>query len=210
MRIALYARVSDARMEKDKDGNWEKKRQDPETQLLPLREYCKSREWEIVKVYAEEISAVKNRPQLKQMLRDAAMRKFDCLLVVKIDRIARSITDFVHIMLQLNSAGVRFIVLSQGIDTDQSNPGSRLLANMLMSVAEFERDLISERVKAGMARAKAQGKSTGGRPVVIVDKGKIDVLNVQGYSIREIAKQLKVNRGVVYQRLKELRKEKEK
>jgi len=194
MRIALYTRISTDR---------KLKRQDPETQLLPLREYCQSRNWQIVQIYTDDVSAVKKRPQLEQMLRDAAMHKFDCLLVVKIDRIARSVIDFIHIMQALTSAGIRLIVTTQNIDTDQTDPAKRFLTNILVAVAEFERELISQRVKDGIARSKAQGTYKGGRKVVVVDKLKIKELRDQGCSIRDIAKQLKVKKGVVELRLKE-------
>lgn len=203
MRIAIYARVSTDTKDK------EKQRQDPETQLLPLQEYCQSRNWQIAQTYVDDVSAVKFRPNFEQMLRDAVMHKFDCIVAVKIDRVARSMKDFVYIMQKLDSAGVRFIAITQGIDTDKSNPASRLQMNIIAAMAEFERDLISERVKAGIARVKRQGKPFGGRPRVVVDIMRIDVLNSQGYSIREIARRLDVSRGTVYQRLKELRKEKE-
>jgi len=195
MRIALYARISTER---------KRERQDPETQLLPLREYCQSRNWQIVQIYTDDVSAVKKRPQLDQMLRDAAMHKFDCLLVVKIDRIARSVIDFIHIMQALTSAGIRLIVTTQNIDTDQTDPAKRFLTNILVAVAEFERELISQRVKDGIARSKAQGTYKGGREAVVVDKLKIRELRDRGCSIRDIAKQLKVKKGVVELRLKEL------
>lgn len=201
-KAAIYARVSDPRGKEE--------RQNPETQLGPLREYCGRHGWEMGTdakgkpcVYVDNISAVKNRSGFNAMMMDAKERYFDVVVVVKIDRIARSLQDFVHIMEDLRAHEVRFIATTQGIDTDLASPAARLQMHMIAAMAEFERELIRERVIAGQARARKEGRKHGGRDKVVVDKLKVLEIRKEGLSIREIARKLKVNRNVVFRRLKE-------
>jgi putative DNA-invertase from lambdoid prophage Rac len=95
------------------------------------------------------------------MMKAAALRKFDCLCVYKIDRLGRSVLHLSQALATLDSYGVRFIAISQGLDTDKSNPTSRLLLNILASVAEFEREIIKERTLSGIRAAQAAGKIVG-------------------------------------------------
>jgi site-specific DNA recombinase len=137
MNVATYARVSTS------DQNCA-------LQLEELNRYCQARGWQIVREYIDQgISgaSVKKRQAFKELMQDAAQRKFDCVAVLKLDRFGRSVS--VTSLKELDSCGVRFIAVSQGLDTDQSNPGSRLLLNILCCVAEFERELIQERVQLG-------------------------------------------------------------
>src|ERR1700737_4988801 len=147
MRAVLYARVSTT------DQNCE-------MQLQEMREYCQRRGWEISGEYVDTgWSGVKaSRPELNRLMQDAALRRCDTVLVWKLDRFGRSVKNCVDGIAALTAAGVRFIAVSQSIDTDESNPTSRLLLHILASVAEFEGELIRERVRAGIRSAKHKGK----------------------------------------------------
>lgn len=184
MRAAIYARVSTYD-------------QDCKMQLSELWEYAKRQGWEFVD-YIEKASgkAGSRRPALDQLMHDARTRKIDVVIVWKLDRFGRSLQEFVTRVVELDQAGVRFIAPSQGIDTNQQNPASKLLMNILMSMAEFERDLIRERTKAGLAQAKKAGKILGRRRAVF-DRSKARRLKAQGLSIRAIAQKLGVKRSTL-------------
>ena len=152
MRAALYARVSTA-----------DKGQDPEVQLAPMRALAAAREWEVVE-YADQASAadLRGRREWRRLLGDARLGRIDLVLVWKLDRFARSALDALQWLQQLDSAGVGLKILTQEIDT--TTPSGRLVFTVLAAVAEMERELIRERVHAGMARAKAQGRRLGRPP----------------------------------------------
>jgi DNA invertase Pin-like site-specific DNA recombinase len=103
------------------------------------------------------------RPAFKEMLEALRLHQHDILLCSKVDRISRSTADFANFVIQLDTWGIRLIVLDQGIDTDNRNPLNKLLLNMLSIFAEFERDLTIDRIKKGMARARAKGTHIGGK-----------------------------------------------
>jgi DNA invertase Pin-like site-specific DNA recombinase len=210
MKVAIYARVSTT------DQNCE-------LQLGELREYAKRRGWEIAGEYVDSgWSGVKAaRPQLLRLMRDAQAHKFDVVVVWKIDRFSRSIVHLNEQLSALGSAGVRFIAITQSIDTDQSNPTSRLLLNILASVAEFERELIKERTAAGQAsykrahasgaigktRCSRSGKNLAiGRPKAIFDRQRAADLAAGGLGMRAIAKQLGVGLGTVSRELRAFQK----
>jgi putative DNA-invertase from lambdoid prophage Rac len=109
------------------------------------------------------------RPGLDTLMADARLHKFDAVIVWKLDRFGRSLINCVAGIQELTAAGVRFIAMSQGLDTDTSNPTSRLLLHILAAVAEFERELIKERVSAGLKHAKAKGVRIG-RPRRVFDR----------------------------------------
>ena len=180
-RIALYARVST----KNKD-------QDPETQLMALREYAGHRGFEVVDEYVDEgISGSKDRrPELDRMMSDARKRKIDAVLVARFDRFARSTRHLVLALEEFQSLGVHFISLSESIDT--STPIGKMVFTIIGAVAELERSLIRERVVMGLERARKQGKRLG-RPRRVVDRERIVDLRRAGMSVREIASQLKVS-----------------
>jgi putative DNA-invertase from lambdoid prophage Rac len=184
-RAALYARVSTT------DQNCE-------MQLRELREYCARRGWIVQAEYVDEgwSGAKASRPQLDALMQAAAERRFDVVLVWKLDRFGRSVLHLNQQLAMLSSHGVRFIATSQGLDTDQSNPTSRLLLQILASVAEFEREMIRERVRAGMRAAKSKGKAVGRRRVLF-DRSKALSMHAAGASLREIASALGVGRGTV-------------
>jgi len=194
MKVAIYARVStDKKLE----------RQNPETQLIPLREYVARHEWEVYKEYVDDISAVKHRPKLQAMIHAAKQRKIDCIVAWKLDRFARSVKDLVLYIDDLVRAhGIRLIFIDQNIDVDPKSPMSMLTVHMIGAFAEFERALISERVKAGMERVKREGKHIG-RSKIVLDMVVVNKLRAEGHSIRQIANLLKVEKTTVIRRLKQ-------
>jgi DNA invertase Pin-like site-specific DNA recombinase len=196
VKVAFYARVSKA-----------DESQDPENQLMRLRAYASERGWDVAGQYVDKASgADANRPQLRQMLNDARARRFGLVLTTKIDRIARSSLDLKQIIADLEGRGIKFECTDQPFSTN--TPTGKLLFGILGEIAEFERSLIVERTKAGLARARTQGKRLGhprlevgwkGHPRVDVDR--IYALRAQGMSYRAIAKQLGVSHQTVKNRL---------
>jgi len=153
VKVGLYARVSTV-----------DKNQDPELQLSKLREYAKGHGWEIADEYVDFASGAKwDRPQLQRIMEDARKRKIDVILVTRIDRFSRSVINLEKSLEILNQHKVAFVCTEQQIDT--SSPGGNLLFHILAAIAEFERDLIRERVKEGMEKARREGKKIG-RPKI--------------------------------------------
>ena len=186
MRVAVYARVSTA-----------DKGQDPETQLGELREYCKRRGWEIANVYVDiGVSGMKDsRPELDRMMADAKRRLIDAVVVYRYDRFSRSMRHLVNSLAEFQALGVEFVSVHEGVDT--STPHGKLVFGIFASMAEFERNLIRERVLSGIARARRQGKHMG-RPSAAVDAGLVLRLHENGQTLRQIAKTVGVSRGVVH------------
>ena len=168
-------------------------------QLRELREYCQRRGWDIAGEYVDTgwSGAKASRPELDRLMNDAALRRFDAVLVWKLDRFGRSVRNCLDGIEALRTHGVRFLAVSQSIDTDESNPTARLLLHILASVAEFERELIRERVRAGIKSAKHKGKPLGRRRVVF-DRGKARDMHNAGASVREIASALRVGAGTIH------------
>jgi len=177
MKAAVYVRVSTLD-------------QNDSMQRTELTAYCERMGWEVVE-YAEKRSSVKKRPELDRLLADAKARKFDVMVVFLLDRVARSLKHLLNILGELKSAGVRFICLRQGIDTDINNPVATLTMQILGAVAEFERAIIVERVRAGVKEAQRAGKHCG-RPKRIFRRDEVRELRKKGLSIRAIAKQLEL------------------
>lgn len=177
MKAAIYARVST-------DD------QQCSMQLTELRAYAKRMRWETVE-YVETGSgkAGAKRPQLEKLMAAARRREVDIVLCWKLDRFGRSVQEFVDRVLTLDRAGVRFIATTQGIDTDQHSPAGKLLMHILAAIAEFERDLIRERVRAGVAEAKRRGKHCG-RPKKVWRRDEAVRLREEGLSWRAIAARL--------------------
>lgn len=189
MKIALYARVSRA-----------DESQDPENQLMRLIAYANERDWTIIDKYVDTASgADDNRPELDRMLADARARRFGLILCVKVDRLARSVTSLYRILSELDARGVKFECTDQTISTN--TPTGKLLLSVLAGVAEFERELIRDRTKAGLARARAQGKTLG-RPRKAVDMDRARELRGQGLGYRKIAKELGVSHQTLFLRLR--------
>jgi DNA invertase Pin-like site-specific DNA recombinase len=159
MKIAVYARVNTA----DKE-------QDPDTQLFTLRDYCAARGWQITSEYVDKASAsdLGHRVQWRRLVDDAAKRRFNAVLVFKLDRAFRSVRHMHATLEAWELVGVSFLSQREGFDT--TTPLGRLLMNLLAAIAEFELELIRDRVKAGMDRARRQGKRIG-RPRVTEKRG---------------------------------------
>ena len=190
-RVAVYARVS------TKNNN-----QDPETQLLALREYAKARGFEPIDEYVDVgISGSKEkRPALDRLMKDARRRRFDAVLVARFDRFARSTRHLVLALEEFNALGIDFISLSESIDT--STPMGKMVYTVIAAVAELERSLIRERVMMGLERARAQGKRIG-RPPTPVDEDEVFRLKEAGYSLRAIGKRFGVSRTKIQRVLAE-------
>jgi DNA invertase Pin-like site-specific DNA recombinase len=185
-RVALYARVSTL-----------DKGQDPETQLIQLREYAKRRNFEIIGEFIDYASGTsEERKQYKQMMEAAKKRKLDVVLVWRYDRFARSTQALVNALKEFKNLGIDFISYQENIDT--TTPTGELIFHVMASLAQFESSLISERVKAGMQRAKAQGKNIS-RPKLAKSKlNRIMELKEQGLSMNQISIQSGVAYGTVY------------
>ncbi len=206
MKVALYTRVSTPD-------------QNPELQLQELRDYAARQGWEVVEPYQDVISGTKaRRPGLDRLMADARLRKFDSVLVWKLDRFGRSLVECLNSIQALDGYGVRFIAVTQALDTDQRNPASRLLVHVLAATAEFERSLILERSQAGQARYRRDyeagkvGKTVHSRsgknlpphrPKKIFDREEVVRLRRQGFSLRQIAESLNLGLGTVTRALQE-------
>jgi DNA invertase Pin-like site-specific DNA recombinase len=184
-RVALYARVSTS------NGQ-----QDPEMQLRELREYAKHRELTIVGEYIDRMTGSKDsRPALNRLMADAGQRKFDAVLVWKLDRFGRSLRHLVNALAELEALGLTFISLRDNLDL--STPSGRLMFQIIGAMAEFERSLIQERVKAGLRNARAKGRHLG-RPRAVVDEAEVLAMRKAGASWRAIAKEVGVGVGTVH------------
>lgn len=184
MRAAIYARVS------TNNG------QNPEMQLEELRAYCKRRGWDIAGEYVDTgISGSKeHRPALDRLLAGCRKRSVDSVVVYRYDRFARSLRQLVNALEDFRALGIEFVSLHEGVDT--STPNGRLVFGIFASIAEFERELIRDRVRSGLASAKARGKRLG-RPRRIVDDSRIASLRRSGASWAKIGAALGVGEGTV-------------
>jgi len=181
-RAALYCRVSTTD-------------QHPETQLYDLRELAKQRGLEIVREYTDVITGAKSkRHGLDQLMADARRHRFDVVLVAAFDRVARNVRHFLEVLDELNHLGVGFISMRENIDT--GGPLGRAMVVIVGAIAELERSLIVERVKAGMRRAKLEGRRIGRAPLNI-DRAQVVADRRSGMSLTEVAKKHRVSRGTV-------------
>ena len=172
-RAALYMRVSTLD-------------QHPETQLYDLRQMAQQRGYQIVEEYTDRISGAKaKRPGLDAMMSDARRGRFDVVLVWASDRIARSVRHFLDVLDELNRLNVEFISFREQIDT--GGPLGRAVVVIIGAIAELERNLIVERVRAGMRRARLEGQHIGRQPLAL-DQAAIQQDRRQGQSIRKIAR----------------------
>jgi DNA invertase Pin-like site-specific DNA recombinase len=180
MRAALYARVSTVD-------------QEPENQLAELRTYCDARGWAATEFVDRGVSGSKDRrPALDELLAAAKRRKFDVVICWRLDRLGRSLRHLIVLLDDLNEMGVSFVSLHEGIDL--MTPAGRLQLHILASLSEFERERIRERVRAGLARVRAQGRRLGRKPCGVTDAR---FAAVAPLSTREAAKQLGVSHTVV-------------
>jgi len=187
-RIAIYARVSTTD-------------QSTESQLLDLRRYTRERGWNIFREYVDEgVSGTKDsRPALNDLMNDAKKRRFDVVLVWRFDRFARSTKHLILALEEFRNLGIDFVSYQENIDT--SSPLGSAIFTIISAVAQLERDIIAERVKAGLRRAKENGKKLG-RPKAEVDGEAIQRLRSEGLSLRAIAKEVNVSRTTVADILK--------
>lgn len=167
-------------------------------QTRELRQFCEARGWQIAGEYLDEgISGAKDsRPELNRLMADAHKRKFDAVVCWKFDRFARSVSHLLRALETFQSLGIAFVSLSEQIDT--TTPTGRMIFTVLGAVAELERSLIAERVRAGLRNARAKGKQLG-RPRVVVDGAKVARLRLQGRSWPSIAREMGLSVGTVYQ-----------
>jgi len=190
MRVAIYARVST-------------KDQSCDLQVRDLKAYCTARELAIFRQYIDsgESGAKGSRPKLNELMADARKRKFDAILVWRFDRFARSTKHLLLALEEFRSLGIQFISYQENIDT--TSPLGQALFTIVSAVAQLERDLIRERVSAGIRHARACGKQLG-RPRRIVNQDEIVRLQAEGASLRQIAKKLGIGYGTVRLRLRKL------
>jgi DNA invertase Pin-like site-specific DNA recombinase len=181
--VCLYARVSTDKQTVD-------------LQLDKLRDYAQKRGLVIVQEYIDHATGQNvRRPAFTQMMEDARRRKFDALLVWKLDRLGRSLKDLINTLSEFENLGIDFIAYDNQLDTSSST--GKLLFYVIGAMAEFERDIIRDRVKAGLETAKRKGKRLGRRPTPDDQVQKIRQLKKEGHSNRAIAKRLKISEGTV-------------
>ncbi len=194
-RAAIYARVST-------DEN----RQDPETQLRELRDFAERRGFEVVGEYIDHASGTtEERANYKQLLADARRRRLDVVLVWRYDRFARSTVALVNALAEFRSLGVDFVSLQENVDT--TTPQGELIFSIMASLAQFESSLISDRVKAGMANARAKGKQIGRARIPKETQEMICGLLAESPtpSIRSISKRLGIGYATTWRYVKELK-----
>jgi len=184
LKTALYARVST-------------NSQHPENQLLALRKYAEARGLEVLAEYVDagQSGGKASRPALDRLMMDARRRKFNIVLVARLDRLARSLKQLVMTLDELRELGIAFVSLQEAFDTSTST--GMLLFQVVGAIAEFERSLIRERIALGLERAREQGKTIG-RPLgAVVDTEEIHSLRNQGLSLRAIARQVGISHPTV-------------
>ncbi|AUW94946.1 hypothetical protein BXT84_14100 [Sulfobacillus thermotolerans] len=204
MKVALYARVST----RDKDQN-------PETQLIQLREFCRANGWDNVQEYVDQASAkdFKNRKAWRQLMEDAAKRKIDYILVWKLDRAFRSVVDAAHALENFKHWNVSFrSYQEQWIDT--TSPFGEVLFYITSAFAQLERSMIQERVKAGMDRARREGKTLG-RPRVDPKKLQkltpfLEKIQCGAMSYRQVSRETGISIGTIQRQMKAYQKGQEK
>lgn len=189
MKAAIYARVSTL-----------DKGQDTEVQLRDLRSYAQARGWIIAGEYVDkgQSGAKDRRPELDRLMKDIRKRKVDLILCWRLDRLGRSLKHLILTLDELQSVGVGFVSYNENLDLTTST--GRLMFQLLGAFAEFERNLIKERVKAGLANAKAKGAKLG-RPSPEFDEDELVRLRKSGVTIRGIAERLNLRKSFVHKTL---------
>src|SRR5215467_7263909 len=188
-RVAIYARVSTTN-----HG------QDVSMQTRELRDYCERRGWTVSGEYVDAgISGAKDRrPELDRLMADAHKRRFDVVGVWKFDRFARSVSHLLRALDTFRVLGIEFVSLSESLDT--ATPAGRMVFTVLGAVAELERSLIAERVRAGLRNARAKGKLLG-RPTIHVAAADIRDLLKQGMSMSEVGERFGISAATVCRRV---------
>ena len=181
LRAAIYARVSTHD-------------QEVENQLDELRKYVESRGWEAREYVDEGVSGTaEQRPALDKLLRDAKRRRFDVLVCWRLDRLGRSLKHLITLLDDLQALGVAFVSLAEGIDA--TTPAGKLQMHILGAISEFERARCAERVRAGLARVRREGRRLGRPPVQVSREA---VASVRGLPVREAARRLGVSRSTAH------------
>lgn len=183
MRVAIYARVSTTH-----HG------QDVSMQTRELRQFAEARSWTVAGEYVDAgVSGAKDsRPELNRLMADAHKRRFDVVCVWRFDRFARSVSHLLRALETFKALGIDFVSFSEQMDT--STPAGKMMFTVLGAVAELERSLIAERVRAGLRNARSKGKKLG-RPRVAVDASRIADLRASGASWQTITRQLGISAG---------------
>jgi len=184
--VALYARVSTTQ-------------QDPDVQLLELRTLATTRGWRVIGEYVDAgiSGASTSRPELSRLLADAHRGRFAGILVWRLDRLGRSLRHLVTVVEDLLARGIEVISATEP-HMDSTTPTGRLLRNIFASVAEYEREMIRERVIAGLRKAKASGKRIG-RPRAVLNRLRIERLREEGLSWRKVSRTMGLPKSTVYQ-----------
>ena len=181
-KTAIYARVSTA------NG-----KQSTDSQLLEVEKYCQMRGWTNLEIYSDKVSGAKaTRPALDRMVKDMRSGKVERVVAFKLDRIGRSLTHLCLLVDEMSNLGVPLICSSQGIDTSGNNPASKLQLDVLKAVCEFERNLIKDRVNAGLNAARARGVRLGRPSTLSSRRDEVLALKQQGLGLREIGRQLNI------------------
>ena len=181
-KTAIYARVSTA------NG-----KQSTDSQLLEVEKYCQMRGWANLEIYSDKVSGAKaTRPALDRMVKDMRSGKVERVVAFKLDRIGRSLTHLCLLVDEMSNLGVPLICSSQGIDTSGNNPASTLQLDVLKAVCEFERNLIKDRVNAGLNAARARGVRLGRPSTLSSRRDEVLALKQQGLGLREIGRQLNI------------------
>lgn len=187
--VAIYARVSTDKQKVD-------------MQLLELRDFVKRSHWRVFREFIDQgyTGADTKRPAFLEMMDAAHKRKFDILLVWKLDRLSRSLKDLINTLDELGHLGIDFVSYENNLDT--STPTGKLVFQIIGAVAEFEKDIIRERVVAGLANARQKGKRLGRPPVSPALLEKAFNMRKEGASFRQIGKTLGVDEGTIRKRLR--------
>jgi DNA invertase Pin-like site-specific DNA recombinase len=190
VKVAFYARVST-------------ESQDPEVQLQAIRSHAVNRGWEIVEEFVDKgfSGAKERRPALDRLMQAAWAGKFQAVLVWRFDRFARSVKHLITALEAFRTLKIHFISLQEQFDT--STPIGLAMFTIIGAMAQLERDIIRERVKAGLDRAKARGVRLG-RPQATARPDQVSMLRQEGLSLQDIAKKLHCSRSTVRRRMREV------
>lgn len=187
---AVYTRVSTPDQRQD-------------SQVKELKNYCRLRRWSNLALYQDKLSGAEvARPELDRMMSDVRAGRIERVICFKLDRLGRSVCHLALLMDELIRLHVPLIVTTQGIDTSEDNAAGRLQAHVIMAMAEFERSLIRERVRAGLAAARARGVRLGREPVLVKRVDEVRRLRKSGLGIRAIGRKLKMAPSSVHKVLK--------
>jgi DNA invertase Pin-like site-specific DNA recombinase len=178
MKIAIYLRVSTDRQTTD-------------SQALELRDYCKRRGWDGAREFSDTVSGAKfSREGLDALMREVRKGSVDAIVAYKLDRLGRSLPHLAQLVSEMTAHRVALVIPAQGIDTSASNPASQLQLNILMAVAEFEREIIRERVNSGLRAARMRGARFGRPSTLQKYLPRVRALREAGCNISQIARDL--------------------